>query len=237
MRLLAAFSLVWLCSCSTIPLKHATTPAAHFTFLDGQKIDQKGPANSPSIVKVETASQSLPVPANTSVSISPSGSTSFTLPEMTEFHAQSRTECFTAPTAFPPPSPAEIASANAVSAGVQWFFKAGLVLLLAGGLALYLAHYKAGVILCVAAIVVPLVGKAIGTDIAMHALVGAVCIAGTLIVAYYLMKGNLPFHLSEEIEATRKKAVAFGVTLRDDATKAEAAIKADAASVEKKISP
>jgi hypothetical protein len=170
----------------------------------GVKADQMGPAEIPATADVSQAHVSAPIPAGTPVVVSKEGELSFTplVPMTVTSNAQA--SHYTAPKAYAPPTPADVAQA----AGLKYFYLAGLAFALAAGLAAWSGHYLAAVKFGFAAVALPVMAHFFSAHAAIAVGIAAGGIGLGLVLAWHTL--NAKYNL--EAKATAATAAA-GPTL------------------------
>lgn len=176
---------------------HAKTAKTKVVTAAGTSLTQSGPAEAPAKVDTSKGNVEIPIPANSKVEVTDATPTepakiTVTVPTETKLTASTTQEHVTAAKDFSPPSPTELAKANAV----QWYFVAGGVLVLASLALVYLQHYKAAGFAAAGAFLVPCMGQLVSSESAMRVCIAVVCIVGALVAAWYLIDGKVDGKLS-----------------------------------------
>lgn len=188
MKFLALAFLVVFTGCRFVPVKSpgfvSKTPL--------QETRQNGNAEKAGNVNVAKTETSLPVPANSQVSLVPAtasepAKTVVTLSAPSEIKSVTISEAVTTPTSFSPPSPTDIAKGKSV---LVYTVVACLFIIAAAPLG-YFGHEKAAFVCIVGAILTPIIGQASNNKyaLAVACVIGA--IAGTLFVAWHFVKGKI----------------------------------------------
>jgi hypothetical protein len=183
-------SCVFLSGCSLSSFR--AKPRATITTPQGTKIEQSGNAETPSHVESGQTTTTVPLSANSQVSIVAAtpdkpASVTVTSPAPAPLVQVATLETATAPKAFTPPAPptpAQLAQGDGVR--VFYYLAAGLALL---ALVLgYAGHVKAAGFAAAGAIGIPFAIHFLNTLAASFVGVASVCIAGSLFATWFLVK-------------------------------------------------